>query len=181
MSIHKANYPGERIQIPQAEETNKYITVRYTEYKGFAPPLENGGINEHQVSVVDVWWPSRPELADLTPAGQKGLTYSDEARVAMERAKTAKEAARIIGEMVEKFGHATYGGNSHFAADPNEGWFIEEFAGGQGLWVAQRLGPDDFKVIRPGWITEIPHELPRKSEFHGFGQSGFFCRGKRLV
>jgi dipeptidase len=163
----KANYPGKRIDIPQVAETNKYITVRYTEYKGFAPPLENGGINEHQVSIVDVWSPSREELAAMTPEGQTGLTYSDEARVAMERAASAEEAVKIIGRMVEEYGHATYGGNSHLIADVNEGWFIEEFAGGQGLWVAKRLGPDDFKVIRPGWIKEIPLDYKENPDYMG--------------
>ena len=163
----EANYPGNITEIPQAKRTNKYITVRYTEYKGFSPPLENGGLNEHQVSIVDVWSPSRKELADMTPKGQTGLSYSDEARVAMERAKSAREAAEIIGQMVEQYGHATYGGNTHLIADPNEGWIIEQFAGGKGLWAAKRLGPDDIYVTRPGWIGDFPLDYKQQSGFMG--------------
>lgn len=163
----EANYPGKIIEIPQAPQTYQYVTVRYTEYKGFAPPLENGGLNEKQVSVVDVWSPSRKELADMTPEGQTGLTYSDEAKVAMQRAASAREAVEIIGDLIDKHGHATYGGNTHLIADPDEGWIIQEFAGGQGLWAAKRLGPDEFYVIRPGWMGDFPLDYQDNPDYMG--------------
>ncbi|MCF8011905.1 MAG: C69 family dipeptidase [Clostridiales bacterium] len=163
----KADLPGKRTEIPQVRETNKYITTTYSEYAGFKKPLENGGINEHQVSGIDVWSPSREELVEMTPEGQTGLTYSDFARVAMERAATAKEAVKIIGSLVDKYGNSTYGGNTHMIADPNEGWIIEEFAGSQGLWVAQRLDSDDIKVIRPGHIGNIPENYKEHSDYMG--------------
>ena len=152
----EANFPGVMTEIPQLAETNKYLTVRYSEYKGFPPPLENGGLNEFGVSVVDVWSPSRIELQAMTPKPQKGLSYSDEARVMMERAKTAREAVEIIGRLIDQYGHATFGGNVHLIADAEEGWILEEFAGGRGLWAAKRLGPDDILIIRPGHIGEFP-------------------------
>ncbi|MFP4082510.1 MAG: C69 family dipeptidase [Candidatus Aminicenantes bacterium] len=152
----EANFPGIMTEIPQLSETNKYVTVRYSEYKGFPAPLENGGLNEFGVSVVDVWSPSRNELQAMTPKKQKGLSYSDEARAAMERAKSAREAVEIIGQLIDQYGHATFGGNVHMIADAEEGWIMEEFAGGRGLWAAKRLGPDDALVIRPGHIGEFP-------------------------
>lgn len=152
----EADFPGVMIEIPQPAKTHKYITVRYSEYRGFPLPLENGGLNEFGVSVVDVWSPSRNELQEMTPKDQKGLSYSDEARVAMERAMTAREAVEIIGELIDQYGHATFGGNIHMIADAQEGWIVEEFAGGQGLWAAKRLGPDDVLVIRPGHLGEFP-------------------------
>jgi dipeptidase len=152
----EANFPGIMTEIPQFAETNKYLTVRYSEYKGFPPPLENGGLNEFGVSVVDVWSPSRNELRAMTPKNQKGLSYSDEARVMMERAKTAREAVEVISRLIDQYGHATFGGNVHLIADAEEGWIIEEFAGGQSLWAARRLGPDDILVIRPGHIRDFP-------------------------
>ena len=163
----KANLPGKRIEIPQAEETNRYITVRYSEWEGFPKPLENGGLNEHQVAVVDVFSPSRSELVKMTPANQTGLSYSDEARVVMQRAETAREGVKIIGEMIEKYGHATYGGNTHIIADPEEGWIVEEFAGGKGLWVAKKLGPNECRVIRPGYIGKVPTDYQSNSDYMG--------------
>jgi dipeptidase len=44
--------------------------------------------------------------------------------LAMDRAKTAREAIKIMGELVEKYGY--YGGGESFSiADPNEVWIME--------------------------------------------------------
>ena len=133
--------PGEFMEIPQAAETYRYLTMNYSEYEGFPPPLTNGGLNEHNVAGRDVWSPSRPELVAMTPNPQTGPQYSDLSRIAMERARTAREAVEIIGELINEHGYSTYGGNSHMFADENEGWVLLNFAGGQGLWIAERLGP----------------------------------------
>lgn len=129
----EAYIPGEMIEIPQAPVTYKYITMNYSDYQGFPPPLTNGGMNEHQVAIRDIWSPSRKELVEMTPTPQRGPQYSDLARIALERATTAQEAVEIIGELIDKHGYSTYGGNSHLIADPNEGWIAIQFAGGQGL------------------------------------------------
>jgi len=152
----KADFPGQLIEIPQVLETAKYIGVNYSYYKGVPAPLINGGLNEHLVAVRDVWSPSRQELQDLTPKTQTGLNYSDLARIVLERATTARHGVEIVGDLIAQYGYATYGGNSHLFADCNESWIVIEFAGGQGLWVAERLGPDDIRVSRPGYIGEIP-------------------------
>ena len=152
----KAIYPGEIMEIPQASKTNKYITMNYSYYAGFPAPLTNGGLNEYHVAARDIWSPSRDELRKMTPNPQYGPNYSDLSRIAMERATTAREAVEIIGGLIDKYGYSTYGGNSHLFADPNEGWIVINFAGGQGLWVAERLGPNDIRVSRPGYIGDIP-------------------------
>jgi dipeptidase len=90
----------------------------------------------------------------MTPKPQRGLNYSDLSKIVMERARTAREAVEIVGDLINKYGYATYGGNSHLFADADEGWVLIEFAGGRGLWVAQRLGPNDIRVSRPGYIEE---------------------------
>ena len=41
-------------------------------------------------------------------------------------------------------------------ADAHEGWVLIDFAGGKGLWIAERLGPNDIRVSYPGYILEIP-------------------------
>ena len=151
-----ARYPGVLIEIPQVAQTLKYITMNYSAFAGFPAPLTNGGLNEHHVAARDIWSPSREELRKMTPNPQRGPNYSDLSRIVMERAKTAREAVEIIGALIDKYGYSTYGGNSHLFADPAEGWILIEFAGGQGLWVAERLGPDDIRVSRPGYIGEIP-------------------------
>lgn len=153
-----ADLPGELSEIPQADETYRFITSNYSEFAGFPAPLTNGGLNEQNVAARDVWSDSREELVDMTPDGQTGPQYSDLSRIAMERASTAEEAVTILGEMIDEHGYTTYGGNSHLFADENEGWVFVEFAGGEGLWAAERLGSDDIRVSYPGYIQEFPVE-----------------------
>ena len=167
---HKADFPGQLTQIPQVARTAKYIATHYSYYKGLSAPLINGGLNEHHVAVRDVWSPSRRELREITPANQTGLNYSDLARIVLERATTAREGVEIIGDLIGRYGYATYGGNSHMIADSDESWIVIEFAGGQGLWAAERLGPDDLRVSRPGYIGEFPMEYQQNSDYLGDGR-----------
>ena len=162
-----AKMPGVRTRIPQARHTWRHLAMRYTDYKGFPPPLINGGLNEHQVAIRDVWSPSRKELVALTPRPQRGPNYSDLARIALERARTAREAVTLIGALIERHGYSTYGGNSHLIADPNEGWVLIAFAGGQRLWVARRLGPREIRVLYPGYIGVIPRRYRRHRDYMG--------------
>lgn len=94
----------------------------------------------------------------MTPDGQTGPQYSDLTRIAMERASTAEEAVTILGDLIDEHGYTTYGGNSHLFADENEGWVFVEFAEGEGLWAAERLGSDEVRVSYPGYIQEFPVE-----------------------
>lgn len=162
-----SRYPGALIEIPQARSTAKYITMNYSSYAGFPAPITNGGLNQHLVAARDIWSPSRAELQKMTPNPQRGVNYSDLSRIVMERARTAREAVEIVGQLVNEYGDATYGGNSHLFADADEGWVLIEFAGGKGLWAAQRLGPDDIRVSRPGYIGEIPLDYLKHPGFRG--------------
>ncbi|MBL8290195.1 MAG: C69 family dipeptidase [Bryobacterales bacterium] len=162
-----SQYPGELIEIPQVKRTAKYITMNYSAFAGFPAPITNGGLNEHNVAARDIWSPSREELRKMTPRPQRGVNYSDLSRIAMERARTAREAVEIVGALIDRYGEATYGGNSHLFADRDEGWVLIEFAGGKGLWVAQRLGPGDIRVSRPGYIGEVPANYRNNPDFRG--------------
>jgi len=157
----EANYPGELIRIPQVPVTARYITMNYSEFVGLPAPLTNGGLNEYGVAARDIWSPTRKDLAVMTPNPQHGVNYSDLSRIVMERAHSAREAVEIVGRLIEEYGYATYGGNSHLFADAKEGWILIDFAGGQGLWVAERLGPDDIRVSHPGYILEIPLDFQK--------------------
>jgi dipeptidase len=157
----RANFPGEFIEIPQVRETARYITMNYSEYEGFPAPITNGGLNEFGVAVRDVWSSSRRELQNMTPKPQRGVNYSDLSRIVMERAHSAREAVEIVGNLIDRYGYATYGGNSHFFADADEGWILIEFAGGKRLWIAERVGPDEIRMSYPGYILEIPLDFAK--------------------
>src|SRR5699024_5390847 len=157
-ATEEADLPGELTEIPQVEETYRYITSNYSEFAGFPAPLTNGGLNEKNVAARDVWSDSREELVEMTPDGQTGPQYSDLSRIAMERASTAEEAVNILGDLIDEHGYTTYGGNSHLFADENEGWVFVEFAGGEGLWAAERLGSDEIRVSYPAQLQEFAGE-----------------------
>jgi hypothetical protein len=162
-----ADVPGCLSEIPQVPKTARNLRVSYSYYKGTPAPLTNGGLNEHGVAVRDVWSPSRDELLAMTPADQRGLNYSDLCRVVLERARTARESVELIGRLTAEHGEVTYGGNSHLIADAHEAWVVIEFAGGRGLWAAERVGADSIRVSRPGYIGDIP--------FGGDGGKNFLC------
>lgn len=163
-----ATIPGELIEIPQVEETNKYISSFYSEFAGFPPPLTNGGLNEHGLAARDIWSPSRPELVEIAreAAPLRGPQYSDLSRAAMERASTAQEAVEVVGGLMDKHGYSTYGGNSHLFADEDEGWVFINFAHPDGdLWAAERLGSDEVRVSYPGYILDFPVDHEDNPDF----------------
>ncbi|RKR03462.1 peptidase C69-like protein [Kushneria sinocarnis] len=162
-----AAMPGRLIEIPEVRHTYRYLSMSYSDYEGFPAPLTNGGVNEHQVAVRDVWATARKELIDMTPTPQRGVQYSDLARLVLERAKTAREGVELIGDLIAKHGYATYGGNTHLIADPDEAWVVWEFPGGQGLWAAERLGPDDVRVLYPGYIQDFPQDYRNNPDYMG--------------
>src|SRR5699024_8119869 len=63
-----ADLPGELTEIPQTEETYRYITSNYSEVAGVRTPLMYGGIDAQNVAASDVWADSRQALGDMTPA-----------------------------------------------------------------------------------------------------------------
>lgn len=152
----EARYPGERFQIPQVEHTFRFIGHYYSNFAGFPPPLVNGGLNEFQLAARDIWSPSRSELRRMTDDPQRGLNYSDLSRMAMQQARTASEAVDVVGRLIDQYGFSTYGGNSHLFADPDEGWIVINYAGSQGLWVAERLGANEVRLSYPGYLNTIP-------------------------
>ena len=156
----QAAMPGIMTQIPQASQTVRHIRVSYTFYLGVPAPLTNGGLNEHGVAVRDIWSPSRQELVAMTRPDQSGPNYSDLARIVIERATTAREGVELIGALIAEHGYSTYGGNSHIIADPDEAWIVIEYAGSQGLWCAERVGADDIRASRPGYIGDVPVDAP---------------------
>ncbi len=101
-----------------------------------------GLMNEHQVSIGETTYGGRKELHN--PEGI--LDYGSLMFIALERAKTAREAIRVMTDLVEKYGYCSEG-ESFSIADPNEVWIMEMIGKGKGrkgaLWVARRI-PDGY-------------------------------------
>ena len=100
-----------------------------------------GNINEYQVTIAETTFGGRPELEDTTGI----IDYGSLIYLGLQRSKTAKEAIKVMTDLVQEYGYAS-GGESFTIADPNEIWIMEMMGTGPGIkgavWVAVRV-PDD--------------------------------------
>lgn len=116
------NYAGE---IEEAAETYNVI----------------GNMNEHQLTITETTFGGRPELVDSTGL----LDYGSLIYIALQRAKTAREAIRVMTDLIDRYGYNS-GGESFTIADENEAWVMDLIGKGPGrkgaVWVAMRV-PDD--------------------------------------
>ena len=74
-----------------------------------------GNINEHQVAIGETTFGGRPELAEPS----RVLDYGWLMYLALERARTAREAVKIITDLVAAHGYASTG-ESLSISDPTE-------------------------------------------------------------
>jgi dipeptidase len=91
-------------QIPQAPETYQVI----------------GFMNEHQVAIGESTFGGREELFDSTAI----VDYGSLMFLALQRSKTAREAIKVIAELMNDYGYASTG-ESFSIGDPNEVWYME--------------------------------------------------------
>lgn len=102
-----------------------------------------GNMNEFQLIIGETTFGGREELHH-----QKGaiMDYGSLIYVALQRSKNAREAIKIIAELMEKYGYASEG-ESFSIADPNEVWIMEIIGKGDfekgAVWVALRI-PDGY-------------------------------------
>ena len=97
-----------------------------------------GNMNEFQVAIGETTFTGREELRDTTGK----IDYGSLIRITLQRAKTAKEAIRVMDELVTEYGYYSTG-ESFSISDPNEVWILEMIgkAGKErgAVWVAMRV------------------------------------------
>ena len=113
---------------------------------GYIPEIAHtyavvGNMNEHQVAITESTWGGREELA--TPNGI--IDYGSMIYIALQRSKTAREAIKVMTDLVAEYGYAS-SGESFSIADKNEAWVLELIGKGAAekgaVWAAFRL-PDN--------------------------------------
>lgn len=97
-----------------------------------------GNMNENQVSIGETTFTGREELH----GGNGFIDYGNLIFITLQRASTARDAIRIMDELVQKYGYNDTG-EIFSIADKNEAWILE-FIGksehGRGaVWVAARV------------------------------------------
>ena len=109
-----------------------------------------GNMNEHSLIITETTYGGRHELEDKNGI----MDYGSLIYIALQRAKTAREAIAVIVELANKYGYAS-SGESFSIADANEAWIMEIIGKGSKLdakgnnlrkgivWVARRI-PDGY-------------------------------------
>lgn len=87
-----------------------------------------GFMNEYQVAIGETTFGGRPELEDSTGI----VDYGSLMFLALQRSTTAREAIKVIAELVEKYGYAS-SGESFSIGDPNEVWIMELIGKGSNM------------------------------------------------
>jgi len=100
-----------------------------------------GNMNEHQLSIGETTFGGREELVDTTGI----MDYGSLIYITLQRAKSAREAIKVMTDLVAEYGYYS-SGESFSIADPNEVWIMEMIGKGPNnkgaVWVAQRI-PDE--------------------------------------
>ncbi len=101
-----------------------------------------GNINENQVAIGETTYGGRSELRDTTGL----IDYGSLIYITLQRARTAREAIKIMSNLVKKHGYYS-SGESFSISDPNEVWIMELIGKGPGItgavWVARQI-PDGY-------------------------------------
>lgn len=120
-------------QIPQVSHTYRLLDTSY-------PCL-----NEKQLGMGETTISGRDTLRN-----KNGMFMIEELqRVALERCATAREAIKLMGELVKQYGYGD-SGECLTIADTKEVWIFEIFGEGPdkigGVWAAQRIQDDEVAV-----------------------------------
>ena len=121
-------------KIPQVSATYGYLAPAYA------------AMNEHQLAIGESTFGGRESLQS-----DKGLIDCEMlTRLMLERAKTARDAIRIAGQLLDEHGWIDTG-EALTVADPQEVWLFEIVGPGKGargaIWAAQRIPDDHVSVI----------------------------------
>jgi len=122
-----------------------------------------GNMNEFQVTIGETTFGGRNELVN----SKGGLDYGALIYIALQRAKTARDAIKIMTDLVAEYGYCS-SGESFSISDPDEVWIMEMIGKGEGnkgaVWVAIRI-PDGYVSAHANQarITTFPLNDPQNS------------------
>jgi dipeptidase len=147
-------------------EIYEWDTGKYLGKIKQAPVTYNviGNMNEHQVGIGETTYGGRHELHHQDSAI---LDYGSLIYIALQRSKSAREAIKVMTELVAEYGYYSEG-ESFTITDKNEAWIMEMIGKGQhelgAVWVALRI-PDGYVSghANQARITTFPKADDKKS------------------
>lgn len=160
-------YPADRTNmelkgtIPEARSTYQFLNTSY-------PCL-----NEKQLGIGETTISGRKELQN-----KKGMFMIEELeKIALQRCTTAREAIRLIGQLVAEYGYGD-SGECLTIADPNEVWHFEVFGEGP-----DKIGGCMGGCPHPGrscggigqYLAYLDARPEGQGSLHGFRKRIFCC------
>ncbi|MDR0386190.1 MAG: C69 family dipeptidase [Prevotellaceae bacterium] len=112
-----ANYPDEAMLQVYEWDSGKFL--------GEIPQVSNtyrvvGNMNEHSLAIGETTFGGVGNLVDTTGI----IDYGSLIYITLQRAKNAREAIKVMTELVDTYGYCS-SGESFSIADPNEVWILE--------------------------------------------------------
>jgi dipeptidase len=130
--------------LAQPAELPRYIATKIFDKRHY-PGEHTSGINEHGVAVANNMTLMRgvPEARayDVVPGG---IIWTEFLQLVLERARSAREGAALVGELCAAHGLSCDSGTVVAVADPQDAWWVELAREGQ--WVAERVGSDEVSM-----------------------------------
>lgn len=143
MFIGLCHYAAGRHSKGEMREIVDWDTHRYLGEIPEAPETYNviGNINEYQVTIGETTYGGREEMVDSTG----GIDYGSLIYLGLQRAKTARQAIKVMTTLAEQYGYCSEG-ETFTICDPNEAWIMEMMGCGAGskkvVWCAVKI-PDN--------------------------------------
>ncbi len=120
-------------------------TSEFLWFEAASQEFADSFINQYGVLITSDSCPSRETKEDVTDGGIGYMLR----RIVAEKAKTARDAVRIAGGLVEKYGYRA-AGRTYMLLDKNEAWMMAVIRGRH--WFAERV-PDDEVAVIPNYYT----------------------------
>ena len=156
--------PGEMLSVYEWDTGRDLGDIPQVEH----PYSTVGNMNEHSLIITETTYGGRGELADSTGR----MDYGSMIYITLQRARTAREAIRVMADLADTYGYASEG-ESFSIADADEAWIMEVIGKGfepdgkggnarKGIvWVARRI-PDGYVSghANQARITTFPLDDP---------------------
>lgn len=123
------------VEMPQVRNTNGFLWLQVP-----GVDFADSYFTENGIAICSNACESREDQPQLT---EGGIGYMLR-RIVAERARSAKEAVQIAGQLIDKYGYYS-SGRSYAIADKHEAWILQVVKGKH--WVAQRVQDEHVAIV----------------------------------
>ena len=165
-----------RAEIPQVTETSAYWAIvvapetpmsKDAVKEAPTSPWILCGMNEYGMSIGANGVVSKEPLSD-----KDGLSFFEVNKIALERAKNAEEATKIIGQLVDGYGQMGMGTDNAYCIGGADGNWIVEVAARN--WAAKKCPDDNIDVYANQYLIDTRWNLASASMIDYAKKQGWY-------